>query len=100
MMTPRARDPLVGWTILPIQESEKLDVAIKRDYQNYIQSLPAGEKYYVIESEIWFLKDDAGQHAVRIEIPLNGTWWQHVLIYDKTNRRINTVKYASGNYHS
>jgi hypothetical protein len=47
-----------------------------------------------------FCEDGTGQHAVEISIPLNGKFWKHVLIYDKTNRRVKTVKYSSGRYMS
>ena len=45
-------------------------------------------------------EDGNGQHAIRIEIPLNGTWWEHVLIYNKNNTRIKVIKYANGHYAS
>jgi hypothetical protein len=93
-------DPLAAWKVLLSHDYEKLDKAITVDYRDYIQKLPPGERYYVTESEIWFLEDGNGQHAVRIEIPLNGTWWEHVLIYDKDNKRIKTIKYSNGGYRS
>jgi hypothetical protein len=95
-----APDPLAGWKILFSRDYEKLNKAITDDYRDYIQKLPPAEKYYVMESDIWFYEDGTGQHAIRIEIPLNGTWWSHVLIYDKNDKRIKTIKYASGGYRS
>ena len=35
-----------------------------------------------------------------IMIGVNNKVWRHVLIYDKNNMRIKTVKYVSGDYHS
>jgi hypothetical protein len=91
-------DPLKGWHLCFSQDPKYLGEAIVADYQDYIQKLPPKEKnfaYYEHDFE-----DGAGQHAVRIEIPLNGTWWEHVLIYDKNNKRIKTIKYSSGGYRS
>jgi hypothetical protein len=62
--------------------------------------MPPEEKYYVPGGNILFFEDGTGQHAVKISIPLNGTWWAHVLIYDKNNVRIKAVKYADGTYRS
>jgi hypothetical protein len=90
-------DPLAGWNV---DLGHQPDQAITKDYRGYIQTLPAKEKYYVQDYNIWFLKNEAGQHAVSIKIPLDGTWWNHVLIYDKDDKRIKTIKYASGNYRS
>ena len=68
------------------------------DYTFYIQTLPPEERKYA--GGIQYFEDGAGEIAIKIEIPLNGTWWQHILIYDQNSKRIKTVKYASGNYRS
>lgn len=91
-------DPLAGWKPLFGREYEKLDEAIMDDYQDYIRKLPPDEKSKV--GPIFLFEDGTGQHAVRITLGLNGTVWENVLIYDKDNRRIKTIKYASGNYGS
>jgi len=96
----RKEDPLAGWKVLLSRDSDKLDPAITADYKGYIQNLPARERYYVQDYNVWFLEDGTGQHAVRIQIPLNGTWWDYVLVYNKDNKRINVIKYASGRYRS
>ena len=94
----QTRNPLEGWHFCPSQDPGKLDKAIQDDYQNYIQTLPAKEKSSV--GTIHLFEDGNGQHAVQIEIGLNGTWWEHVLIYDKNNQRIKKIKYSSGHYRS
>jgi hypothetical protein len=91
-------DPLAGWNILFSHDYEKLDKAITEDYQNYIEKLPNGEGKFV--GPIQFFADETGQHAVRIEIALNGTDWAHVLIYDEENKRVKVIKYVSGHYRS
>lgn len=88
-------NPLAGWKV---DFNHSPDQVIVKDYQGYIQKLPPKEKKYVGPIE-WF-KDGKGQHAIRITIGINGTVWRHVLIYNKDNRRIETIKYASGDYHS
>ena len=72
--------------------------AITDDYKAYIRTLSPEEQKYA--GPIMFYEDGTGQRAVRITIGLNGTTWRHVLIYDKDNRRVKTIKYVSGDYHS
>ena len=91
-------DPLVGWNFCFSQDPDKLDKAIRDDYQDYIQKLPSKEKKYVGVVNIF--EDGTGQHAVKIEINLNGTEWSHVLTYDKNDKRIKVIKYVSGHYRS
>jgi hypothetical protein len=92
-------DPLAGWRgALLSYEYDKFDKAITVDYQDYIQKLPSNERNHV--GPIQFFEDGTGQHAVKIEIALNGTDWAHVLIYDKDNKRIKVIKYAIGRYAS
>jgi len=91
-------DPLAGWKILLSRDYEPFDKSITQDYHNYIDNLPNGEKKFV--GPLQFFEDGTGQHAVRIEIALNGTDWAHVLFYDKENKRIKVIKYVSGHYRS
>jgi hypothetical protein len=89
-------DPLAGWKVLLSHDYEALDKAITDNYQGYIHQLPPQERKYA--GTVWFLEDGTGQHAVKIEIPLNHVWREHVLIYDKDNKRIKVIKYAGGRY--
>jgi hypothetical protein len=98
-VAPKA-DPLTGWRDLRRRDSEKLDQAIKDDYRDYIQKLLSKKTYFIDESNIAFYEDGTGQHAVRIEIPSNGTWREHVLIYDRDNKRIKVIRYTGGSYRS
>lgn len=88
-------DPLAGWKY---DFSHQPIPAIESDYQDYIQKLPPEERKNI--GPIHTYVNGAGQHAVRITIPINGTSWQHVLIYNKDNKRIKTIKYSSGGYRS
>src|SRR5258706_13856376 len=89
-------NPLVGWTLLPSRDPNKVDRAIRDDYQDYIQKLPVEERSHA--GEILFFEDGTGRNAVSISIPLNGNWWEHVLIYDENNRRVQAIKRFSGHY--
>lgn len=80
------------------------DQAISDDVQAFVDKLPVdrsefGERRicYWIEA-MTFYGDGAGRHAVKIEIPWRGTYWNYVLIYDKVDKRKKTIKYASGHY--
>jgi ligand-binding SRPBCC domain-containing protein len=60
--------------------------------------------FRTMKREWWISIDEyensAGQHAVKIETPVNGVYWEHVLIYDQNNKRIKTLKYFGGRYRS
>src|SRR5580698_11606395 len=84
-------DPLTGWKILGGNHYDKIDKSIVDDYQDYIRKLPAEESYYAKGSAVWFFEDGTGQHAVKIEIPLNGAYSEHVLFYDKNNIRTKVI---------
>ena len=92
--TPPAPNPLAGWNF----ENHEPDQAVTNDYRDYIQKLPHEEGKYA--GPIHYFEDGTGQHAIMIMIGINGTVWRHVLIYDKDDKRIKTIKYASGDYHS
>lgn len=91
-------DPLAGWNLCSDQDPAKLGKAIQADYQDYIQKLPPEEKKFAYYAHSF--ENGAGQHAVQIEIPLNGTWWEHILIYSTNSNRIKTIKYSKGSYQS
>jgi len=87
-------NPLAGWK----PYFHEPDQTITSDYRGYIQKLPTDERKYA--GMIQYYEDGMGHIAVEIEVPLNGTWWYHVLIYDKDSRRIKTVRYSPGGYRS
>jgi hypothetical protein len=97
-------DPLEGWKLSWRQDPTLVNKAIRDDYEDYIQKLPAKERRFVSESSIRFFENTTGQRAVRISIPLpgfwSGIWWDHILIYDTKNKRIKVLKYKSGRYLS
>jgi hypothetical protein len=91
-------DPLAGWKPIFGRDYESVDLAIRDDYRAYFQKLPPEEKNNVGPIELF--ESATGQHALKTEIPLNGTWWIYVLIYDKDNQRIKTIRYSPGGYRS
>jgi hypothetical protein len=92
-------DPLVGWKKWGKDTGYPLDKAIVEDYEAYIKTLPQWEKEHAQSGyNQFFCEDGTGQHAVEVGIPVNGTWWKHVLIYDRTNKRMRVIKYRSGRY--
>jgi hypothetical protein len=84
-------DPMAGWHTA----SHNPDQAIEKDYQAYIHTLSPDEQKFLAYVEVF--EDGTGRYAVKITIGLNHTNWCHVLIYDKDDKRIKTVKYISGN---
>jgi hypothetical protein len=87
-------DPLAGWHTA----SHNPDQAIDNDYHDYIQKLPPEERKYA--GPVLFHEDGTGRHAIEIEIGINGTSWEHILIYDQNDKRIKTIKYMAGHYAS
>jgi hypothetical protein len=92
-----ALDPLAGWQKAYKEEPNQ---TVEKDYQDYIQKLSPEEKQNLGPYPATFFKDGTGQHAVRIKIGINGNVWEHILIYDKDDKRIKTIKYISGGYAS
>ena len=80
--------------------NQNKNATIENDYQNYIHSLSPEEKQNLGPYPASYFEDGTGQHAIRIRIGINHKVWQHILIYDKGNNRIKTIKYVSGDYHS
>jgi hypothetical protein len=93
-------NPLVGWSRSQRQNPKYHSQVIISDYNSYIQSLPENVRSQVDETAIVFLENQSGQHAVKIEIPINGARYEHLLIYDQNNVRTNTVVFVSGRYSS
>ena len=97
----RTPDPLAGWKGgTTAYEGNPYDKTITDDYRNHIQKLPPAEKNFISDVEIRFFEDGTGRGAVKIEVGLNGIWWEHVLIYDKDNKRVKVIKYKNGGYRS
>lgn len=90
-------NPLANFHLADLRDLHSNKV-ITDDYKSYIQTLSSDEQKYA--GPILFYEDGTGQHAVEIKIGLNGTVWLHILIYDKDNKRIKTVKHAIGHYAS
>ena len=88
--TKPAPDPLAGWQMALKNPNQ----VITSDYQNYIRTLSPDEQKFVAYVECF--EDGTGQYAVKITIGLNHTNWEHVLVYDKDNKRIKVIKYVSG----
>jgi hypothetical protein len=88
-------DPLAGWKV---DFDHQPDQVIVNDYQDYIQKIPLRQRGFV--GSVDWLGDGMGQHAIDIKIGVNGTWRDHVLIYDKENKRIKVIKYSNGGYRS
>jgi len=89
-------DPLAGWH----RASNNPDQSIVNDYQNYIQTLSPEEKANLGPSPASYFEDGTGQRAIRIKIGINGKEWEHILIYNKEDKRIKTIKYLAGRYMS
>jgi hypothetical protein len=88
-------NPIEGWHFSRLVNLHN-NRAISDDYHDFINKLPPKERKNA--GPVFFFEDGTGQHAVQIEIGLNGTSWRRVLIYDKNDKRVKAVKYVSGYY--
>ncbi|SRR6266404_5765991 len=88
-------NPIEGWHFASLDDLDN-NKAMSSDYHDYANKLPPNERKHV--GSVFFFEDGKGQHAVQIEVSLNGTSWRHVLIYDKNDKRVKAVKYVSGYY--
>jgi hypothetical protein len=88
-------DPLAGWHSSSLNSLHS-NKAITDDSQDYIQSLKLSPEKRSYVAYIEFFEDGTGQHAEKITISLNKTDWENVLIYDKDDKRVKTIKYVSG----
>jgi hypothetical protein len=91
-------DPLVGWK--PVFHDNELAKSVVDDYWKYFHSLPPNEASLVNKYSIEEFEDGTGQHAAKLTIPYSGTWLVYVLIYDRDNIRVKTIRYTNGHYRS
>lgn len=90
-------DPLAGFYVDALHGPDS-NKTIADDYKKYIQTLSPEERKYT--GSITFYGNKADEHAVLIEVDLNGTAWYHALFYDKNNKRIKVIKYVGYHYMS
>ncbi len=96
----RHSSPLKDWKEVRRGPNESCPFGkiVAADYQSYIQELSQKKKNSV--TVIGFLEDGTGQRAVQIGFILDGTGWEHVLFYDKNNKRVKLIKFVSNYYVS
>ena len=94
MPTP---NPLTGFDFCSLNDLDT-NKLIKADYQDYIKTIKLGKYDFI--GDVEYSKNKLGEHAVSILVGDDGTWWNHILVYDKNDKRIKTVKYTSGGYRS
>jgi hypothetical protein len=118
------KNPVDGWT----PDGDSGYVNIRGSLQAYIKTIPYGkvveedvqkfvdhmpvhrygdlQQGYVRRSESYWIdhvslfRNEGGQRAVMIRIPLDGDWTNYVLFYDSHGVRIKVVKWISGHYQS
>ena len=90
-------NPLAGWHSASLDDLRS-NTAITDDCRKYIKGLPSKQKGFV--ASVDYFEDGTGQHAVDVKIGVKGTWWEHVLVYDKANKRIKVIKHKSAGYAS
>ena len=90
-------DPLAGYHFCSLKNLQSNE-AINDDYKNYIQNLHLGKRSFI--GALDYFENESGQHAVDIKVGVDDMWWEHVIIYNKENRRIKVIKYPNGHYES
>lgn len=110
-------DPLVGWKwVAPVgykvgEMRAVIDTipgykAISDNVQDFVNKLPisyskyGNRRYCYWIADVTMYEDGTGRHAVKIEIPLDGTRHNYVLVYDKSNVRMKVIRFSSGHFSS
>jgi hypothetical protein len=97
--------PLAGWTFrsfpgwdLNPNNKNHLDKAIIEDYEKFISD----QHLDLFGGIAGFYEDGMGRHAVEFQAfpPGENATWNYVLIYDKENKRIRTIRYNHIRYQS
>ena len=92
------RDPIKGWAAC---ESNNLPQVEMKDYKPFVQHLPAEEKKCADIFILGYYDNQKGQHAIRIEFPLNGKSIEYTIIYDdSTGKRLKVIRRITGFYMS
>jgi hypothetical protein len=92
-------NPLAGFHEIDRKELNSNKV-LSIDYKDYIQKLPPKQNGYI--GTVFIYENETGQHAVCIEIfeGNKNASWQHVLFYDKEDKRIKAIRYGHVKYQS
>jgi hypothetical protein len=85
-------DPLAGW-----HTCDHVPQSVKADLQNYLDSLSQYQRDHIVFTDLYELD---GQYAVRLTLALNGSDWNYILVYDKTNKRIKITRFITNSYAS
>lgn len=86
--------PLPGWEMPPYRHNtNRLNDAITDDYQDYIKK----NALFLLEPVTGYYEDGTGQHAIKFPAYRPGqddNGQNYVLIYNKENKRIRTIKWG------
>src|SRR5262249_25592731 len=98
------RNPLEGWKeIRKAREGCPFDKAICDDYKRYLDRLSSGQIALLSDWDIEFYEDGIGRHAVMIRNVRKVGWvynytYNHILIYNKSNKRTKVIRHRTGTY--
>ena len=98
------RNTLEGWKA--VQKTNRgcpFHESVCDDYKRYINKLSSQQKTLLNDSSVSFYEDGGGRHAVLIRDVWKRGWvfnytYNHVLIYNKSNKRIRVIRYRTGKY--
>ena len=95
------RDPLRGWKLVGSdlwsrRDAVPINKVILNDAQHFVGESANGD---IAISGVYYFEGESGQHAIKLTSMFSGRYWNYVLIYDKTNMRVKTIKYSSGHYN-
>lgn len=98
------RTALEGWKVTPkSREGCPFDKAICDDYKGYLERLSSKQKALLSDWDLEFYEDGNGRHAVMIRNVRKVGWvfnysYNHILIYNKRNKRTKVIRYRTGTY--
>ena len=98
------RYPLEEWKVTrKTPEGCPFDKAICDDYKRYLERLSREQKALLSDWDLEFYEDGNGRHAVMIRNVRKVGWvfnytYNHILIYNKRNKRTKVIRYRTGTY--
>jgi hypothetical protein len=94
------KDPLRGWklvgsTLWGLRDTLPINKVILNDAHHFVGESAGGD---ITISRVYYFEGKSGQHALKLTSMFDTRYWNYVLIYDKDNARVKTIKYSSGRY--
>jgi hypothetical protein len=86
---------LVGSDLWGRRNLVPINKVILNDAQRFVNESDNGD---IGIQHVYYFEGKSGRHAIKLTSMFDARYWNYVLIYDKSNARIKTIKYSDGRY--